>query len=82
MGNLTGSEVIEIMNDWITEMEEKGITAVSLDELDEKVDGISDTFDSDDCDDSDEDDTCEICALFEKLETVSEKITLLLEKFE
>jgi hypothetical protein len=75
MGKLTGSEVIEMLNEWITEKEEKGTTAVSIIELDQKIDDITSI---DDCDDSDEDNECE---LSEKLDEVSDKLTELLEKF-
>lgn len=73
MSNLTGTEVIEIMNDWITEKEENGITAVSLEELDMKIDSIPDISESDISDDD------ECGELSEKLDDVSEKLTELLE---
>ena len=76
MGNLTGTEVIELMNERITEMEENGITAITVEAFDEMVDDIT-TIDDED---SDEDELCETCELSEKLDEVSEKLTELLKK--
>lgn len=80
MEKLTGAEVIEILNEWITNMEEDGTTAITLEELDQKVDSITDLTDEDK--DSDDCDGCDVIDFSEKLDEVSEKLTLLLEKFE